>query len=176
MIGIGQPGHIDQIKQANVGAVYRLIDTYGPVSRIALSKYAHLAPASITKIVRELMEAHLVGETEYQENGLRGRPAVGVVVETQAWHFLSLHISHGSLSLSLRELSSKLVVEDTVSLPSQASLPLLTRLIAEVDAFLPAISVRWSDLRLSPSRCPALSMRRPVSYTACRGTMFAICR
>lgn len=58
-----------------------------------------------------------------------------MVVETQAWHFLSLHISHGSLSLSLRELSSKLVVEDTVSLPSQASLPLLTRLIAEVDAF-----------------------------------------
>lgn len=135
MIGIGQPGHIDQIKQANVGAVYRLIDTYGPVSRIALSKYARLAPASITKIVRELMEAHLVGETEYQENGLRGRPAIGVVVETQAWHFLSIHISHGRLSLSLRELSSKLVVEDTVPLPSQAPLPLLTRLVAEVDGF-----------------------------------------
>ncbi|MBT9433160.1 ROK family protein [Candidatus Sodalis endolongispinus] len=135
MIGIGQPGHIDQIKQANVGAVYRLIDTYGPVSRIALSKYARLAPASITKIVRELMEAHLVRETEYQENGLRGRPAIGVVVETQAWHFLSIHISHGSLSLSLRELSSKLVVEDTVPLPSQATLPLLTRLVAEVDGF-----------------------------------------
>lgn len=110
-----------------------MIDTYGPVSRITLSKYAHLAPASITKIVRELMEAHLVGETKYQENGLRGRPAIGVVVETQAWHFLSLHISHGSISLSLRELSSKLVVEDTVPLPSQASLPLLTRLIAVVD-------------------------------------------
>lgn len=135
MIGIGQPGHIDQIKQANVGAVYRLIDMYGPISRIALSKYARLAPASITKIVRELMEAHLVDETEYQENGLRGRPAIGVVVETQAWHFLSVHISHGSISLSLRELSSKLVVEDTVPLPSQASLPLLTRLIAVVDAF-----------------------------------------
>ncbi|MGL9773490.1 MAG: sugar metabolism global transcriptional regulator Mlc [Sodalis sp. (in: enterobacteria)] len=135
MINIGQPGHIDQIKQANVGAVYRLIDTYGPVSRIELSKYARLAPASITKIVRKLMEAHLVGETEYQENGLRGRPAIGVVVETQAWHFLSLHISHGSLSLSLRELSSKLVVEDTIPLPSQAPLPLLPRLIAEVDAF-----------------------------------------
>lgn len=135
MIGIGQPGHIDQIKPANVGAVYRLIDTYGPVSRIALSKYARLAPASITKIVRELMEAHLVGETEYQENGLRGRPAIGVVGETQAWHFLSMQISHGSLSLSLRELSSKLVVEDTVPLPSQAPLPLLTRLVAEVDGF-----------------------------------------
>lgn len=30
-------GHIDQIKQTNAGAVYRLIDQLGPVSRIDLS-------------------------------------------------------------------------------------------------------------------------------------------
>ncbi|HIF6573840.1 TPA: sugar metabolism global transcriptional regulator Mlc, partial [Serratia marcescens] len=54
MIAVGQPGHIDQIKQTNAGAVYRLIDQLGPISRIELSKRAQLAPASITKIVREL--------------------------------------------------------------------------------------------------------------------------
>ncbi|MDI8954274.1 hypothetical protein MJO10_29505, partial [Salmonella enterica subsp. enterica serovar Anatum] len=42
----------DQIKQTNAGAVYRLIDQLGPVSRIDLSRLAQLAPASITKIVR----------------------------------------------------------------------------------------------------------------------------
>lgn len=52
--------HIDQIKQTNAGAVYRLIDQLGPVSRIDLSRLAQLAPASITKIVREMLEAHLV--------------------------------------------------------------------------------------------------------------------
>lgn len=135
MIGIGQPGHIDQIKQANVGAVYRLIDLLGPVSRIALSKQARLAPASITKIVRELVEAHLVSETEYEENGLRGRPAIGLVVETQAWHFLSVHIGHGSIALSLRELSSKLVVEDHLPLPADSDTPLLTRLMDQIDSF-----------------------------------------
>jgi len=51
----GQPGHIDQIKQINAGAVYRLIDQRGPISRIELSKSTQLAPASITKIVRELL-------------------------------------------------------------------------------------------------------------------------
>lgn len=134
MIGIGQPGHIDQIKQANVGAVYRLIDTYGPVSRIALSKYAHLAPASITKIVRELMKAHLVGETEYQENGLRGRPL--------AWWWRR-RPGIFSRCTSVTAVSRCRCVncpanwwwKDTVSLPSQASLPLLTWLIAEVDEF-----------------------------------------
>ena len=84
MIAVGQPGHIDQIKQTNAGAVYRLIDQLGPISRIELSKRAQLAPASITKIVRELLEAHLVKETEYREIGSRGRPAVGLVLDTEA--------------------------------------------------------------------------------------------
>ena len=41
-----QPGHIDQIKQTNAGVVYRLIDLYGPISRIELSKRAQLAAAA----------------------------------------------------------------------------------------------------------------------------------
>ncbi|MCM6688761.1 ROK family protein [Klebsiella pneumoniae] len=83
MVADSQPGHIDQIKQTNAGAVYRLIDQLGPVSRIDLSRFAQLAPASITKIVREMLEAHLVQETEIQEPGSRGRPAVGLMVEDQ---------------------------------------------------------------------------------------------
>lgn len=135
MIGHGQPGHIDQIKQINAGVVYRLIDSYGPISRIALSKLARLAPASITKIVRELVEAHLVTETEYEENGQRGRPAIGLVVETQAWHFLSVRVGHGAMTLALRELSSKLIIEETVPLAAQAQEPLLVRLLQGIDQF-----------------------------------------
>jgi len=56
VIADGQPGHIDLIKQINAGAVYRLIDQFGPISRIELSKMAQLAPASITKIVRTRAE------------------------------------------------------------------------------------------------------------------------
>lgn len=53
MVADSQPGHIDQIKQTNAGAVYRLIDQLGPVSRIDLSRLAQLAPLGILKIVRE---------------------------------------------------------------------------------------------------------------------------
>lgn len=93
MVADSQPGHIDQIKQTNAGAVYRLIDQLGPVSRIDLSRLAQLAPASITKIVREMLEAHLVQELEIKEAGSRGRPAVGLMVETEAWHYLSIRVS-----------------------------------------------------------------------------------
>ncbi|MEE3649269.1 MULTISPECIES: sugar metabolism global transcriptional regulator Mlc [unclassified Brenneria] len=135
MIADGQPGHIDQIKQMNAGSVYRLIDKYGPISRIELSKRAQLAPASITKIVRELLEAHLVQETEYQDIGSRGRPAIGLILDTQAWHYLSARISHNSITLALRDLSSKLVVEDCVPLPAEHPQPLLERILNEIDRF-----------------------------------------
>ncbi|RCX04415.1 MULTISPECIES: sugar metabolism global transcriptional regulator Mlc [Kosakonia] len=135
MVADSQPGHIDQIKQTNAGAVYRLIDQLGPVSRIDLSRLAQLAPASITKIVREMLEAHLVQETEIQEPGSRGRPAVGLLVETEAWHYLSLRISREEIFLSLRDLSSKLVVEDRLELALVDELPLLDRIILHIDRF-----------------------------------------
>lgn len=131
----GLPGHIDQIKQTNIGVVYRLIDQFGPVSRIELSKKAQLAPASITKIVRELLQANLVQETEFQDPGSRGRPAIGLMLDTEAWHYLSARISLGFITLGLRDLSSKLVVEDVLPLPAEAELPLLDRILSEIDQF-----------------------------------------
>lgn len=50
MIPDGQPGHIDQIKQTNVGAVYRLIDQFGPISRIELSKKPSWLPPVSPKL------------------------------------------------------------------------------------------------------------------------------
>ncbi|WKV51086.1 MULTISPECIES: ROK family transcriptional regulator [Dickeya] len=135
MIVSGQPGHIDQIKQMNAGGVYRLIDENGPISRIELSKRAQLAPASITKIVRELMEAHLVRETEYQEMGSRGRPAIGLVLDTEAWHYLSVRISNQVMTLALRDLSGHLVVEELVDLPTEHPQSLLERILIEIDQF-----------------------------------------
>ncbi len=135
VVADSQPCHIDQIKQTNAGAVYRLIDQLGPVSRIDLSRFAQLAPASITKIVREMLEAHLVQETEIREPGSRGRPAVGLMVETEAWHYLAVRISRGEIHLSLRDLSSQLVVEDQLELALTDSTPFLTRVIDHIDRF-----------------------------------------
>ncbi|ADU69290.1 ROK family protein [Pantoea sp. At-9b] len=130
-----QPGHIDQIKQTNAGVVYRLIDHYGPISRIELSKRAQLAPASITKIVREMLDAHLVQETEFQEPGSRGRPAIGLVLDTLAWHYLAIRIQPGYITLTLRDLSSRALQEDRLPLTASPDKPLLQTLQELVDAF-----------------------------------------
>ncbi len=131
----GQPGHIDQIRQTNIGAVYRLIDQYGPISRIELSKKAQLAPASITKIVRELVDTHLVMETEFLDLGFRGRPATGLELDSESWHFLCVNISLGNLILGLRDLSSKLIVEDVLPLPASNRKSFLNCITDEIDVF-----------------------------------------
>lgn len=130
-----QPSHIDHVKQFNLGTVFRLIDEHGPISRIALSKKAELAPASITKITRELVDAHLIHETEFPGLGFRGRPAVGLKLESQGWQFLCIRINDGNLLFSLRELDSKLVIEDTFDFPKHYSDDFLNQFLIAIDAF-----------------------------------------
>lgn len=109
---LNQTGHIDQIKQLNTGIVYRIIDQHGPISRIALSKQASLAPASITKITRELMDAHLIKELEFPVLGLRGRPAVGLVIESEGWQFLSMVIEPRKITVSLKEINGTTLAQN----------------------------------------------------------------
>ena len=62
----GQIGNVDLVKQLNSAAVYRLIDLQGPISRIQVADISHLAPASVTKITRQLLERGLIKEVAQQ--------------------------------------------------------------------------------------------------------------
>ncbi len=57
-----QIGNIDLVKQLNSAVVYRIIDQNGPISRIQISEQSQLAPASVTKITRQLLERGLIKE------------------------------------------------------------------------------------------------------------------
>ena len=109
---VAQPGHIDHLKQVNAGRVYKLIDQLGPISRIDLSKQSNLAPASITKITRELLDAHLIKETQVQEANSRGRPAIGLEVDNEGWQFLSMRLGRGYLTIALHSLGGAQIIEE----------------------------------------------------------------
>lgn len=130
-----QPGHIDHIKQVNAGRVYKLIDQKGPISRIDLSKQSELAPASITKITRELIAAHLIHETTVQEATSRGRPAVGLQVNNQGWQFLSMRLGRGYLTIALHELGSDVLIDTKIDIHEVDQEDLLARLLHEIDEF-----------------------------------------
>ncbi|WP_261881806.1 ROK family protein [Vibrio pelagius] len=132
---MAQPGHIDHIKQVNAGRVYKLIDLKGPISRIDLSKQSELAPASITKITRELMEAHLIHETTVQEATTRGRPAVGLQTNNEGWQFLSMRLGRGYLTIALHELGGDVLIDTKIDIHERDQEDVLARLLHEIDEF-----------------------------------------
>ncbi|EKO3991336.1 ROK family protein [Vibrio fluvialis] len=132
---MAQPGHIDHIKQVNAGRVYKLIDQKGPISRIDLSKESELAPASITKITRELIEAHLIHETTVQESISRGRPAVGLQTNNEGWQFLSMRLGRGYLTIALHELGGDVLIDTKIDIHEIDQDDVLERLLFEIDEF-----------------------------------------
>ncbi|MGO1296025.1 MAG: sugar metabolism global transcriptional regulator Mlc [Vibrio sp.] len=132
---MAQPGHIDHIKQVNAGRVYKLIDQNGPISRIDLSKESALAPASITKITRELIDAHLVHETTVQEAISRGRPAIGLQTLNEGWQFLSVRLGKDYLVLALHELGGEVLVDNKIDIHETDKEDLLARLLYEIKYF-----------------------------------------
>ncbi|KLV04820.1 transcriptional regulator [Photobacterium aquae] len=132
---VAQPGHIDHIKRNNAGSVYKLIDQYAPISRIELSKRSQLAPASITKITRELIEAHLIKETAIQESSNRGRPAIGLVPANEGWQFLSMRLGRGYMTIALHEQGGDILVEERQNLDVLHQDEVLKKLIEEIHSF-----------------------------------------
>lgn len=137
---MAQPGHIDHIKQVNAGRVYKLIDQKGPISRIDLSKESQLAPASITKITRELIDAHLIHETTVQEAISRGRPAVGLQVNNEGWQFLSMRLGRGYLTIALHELGGDVLIDTKIDIHEIDQDDVLARLLHEIDEFFQTYS------------------------------------
>jgi transcriptional regulator of PTS gene len=134
VVADSQPGHIDQIKQTNAGAVYRLIDQLGPVSRIDLSRLAQLAPASIQDCPRDAGSAPGSGDGnsgagQPWPSGSRAGGGDGSLALPVAAH------QPGEIFLALRDLSSKLVVEDRLDLPLNAEEPLLDAIVSHIDRF-----------------------------------------
>lgn len=153
---MAQPGHIDQIKQVNSGRVYKLIDQYGPISRIDLSKLSGLAPASITKISRELMDGHLIHETVVQETTSRGRPAVGLQTNNEGWQFLSIRLGKGYLIIALHGLGAEVLVEHRVIIEERDQVSLLERILLEIEQFFSTFSDQVERVTSIALTLPAL--------------------
>lgn len=150
-----QPGHQEQIKQANLGILYRLIDQAGPLSRIDLSRLTQLAPASMTKLCRDMLKARLVKETVMAGSGHRGRPAVGLKINGDSWYYLSVRIAHGQLCMAIYNMACQCCRADRVSLPAEADTPLEQRILQHIQCFFRQLSAdEWPLVTPSASKVP----------------------
>ncbi len=115
--GQAQIGNVDLVKQLNSAAVYRLIDQHGPISRIQIAEQSQLAPASVTKITRQLIERGLIKEVD-QQASTGGRRAISIIAETRNFNAIGVRLGRYDATLTLYDLSSKTRKRSTSRCPS----------------------------------------------------------
>ncbi|MDA9556284.1 ROK family transcriptional regulator [Vibrio sp.] len=132
-------GNVDLVKQLNGAAVYRLIDQEGPISRIQIAESSQLAPASVTKITRQLLEKGLIKEVA-QQASTGGRRAISLTTDTSNFHSIAIRLGRDYIQLSLMNLDAQSVAHEYQHFTYNDASSLETGLLSHLNAFLTAHS------------------------------------
>lgn len=123
------------VLKINSAIVYRIISEEGPISRIEIAQRSQLAPASITKITRQLINTKLIKEVK-QINSTGGRPATTIVAEKNNFHVLAVHLSREHITLELYNLASIMLKKHRFSLIEKQQNAVEKRLLTNISNFL----------------------------------------
>ncbi|MFM2481263.1 ROK family protein [Celerinatantimonas sp. YJH-8] len=125
--------NFDRLKQINLSAVYRLIDQEGPISRVQLAQKSQLAPASITKITRQLLQAGTIKEVSAQQS-TGGRRAISLTTSGD-FQFISARIGRGDLKVAIYNLAGQQLELQTYPLIASNQSEFLERLCTLLQQF-----------------------------------------
>lgn len=123
------------VLKINSAIVYRIIAEQGPISRIEIAQLSELAPASITKITRQLLDAKLIKEVE-QTNSTGGRPPTAIVIEKYHFQSIAIHLSRGHITLELYNLAGISLAQMNVALVKKTQIAIEAQLIECIESFL----------------------------------------
>ena len=121
------------IRLYNLGVIFRTIREAKNISRAELAKVTGLNPATITHIVRELIEHGLIEQAGSNESR-SGRPSVQLRVRSQAGYVIAVHLDRYFMrgmitNLGLEECTRSEVLALPSSSPSQINIATLIQLI-----------------------------------------------
>lgn len=91
---------------------------HGPASRADLARRARLSPASLTRIVRMLVEADLVSESDAEARQHFGRPPQPMDVNASVAHLIGIKVSTDRLDIVTTDLRARLLTERQKALPA----------------------------------------------------------
>lgn len=128
-------GNAELLKKLNNAAIYTAIDDKGPISRIQLAEETALAPASITKIVRHLIDLNVIKEVS-QQASTGGRRATSLMIDTNTHLILALRIGRKHIYLSLYNLVGERLDGLTQSIEPQSADELIEFVFAAIDTFI----------------------------------------
>ncbi|AFJ47779.1 DNA-binding transcriptional regulator NagC [Shimwellia blattae] len=143
--GQAQIGNVDLVKQLNSAAVYRLIDLHGPISRIQIAEQSQLAPASVTKITRQLIERGLIKEVD-QQASTGGRRAISIVTETRGFQAIGVRLGRYDATITLFDLSARHLAEEHYPLPERTQESLEAALLNAISQFIDSCQRKIREL------------------------------
>ena len=114
---------------------------------------SQLAPASVTKITRQLIERGLIKEVD-QQASTGGRRAISIITETRNFQAIGVRLGRHDATLTLFDLSSKTLAEEHFSLPERTQQTL-------EEALLNAIAQFWENNQRKIRELIALSVILP---------------
>ncbi len=141
----GQIGNVDLVKQLNSAVVYRLIDQQGPISRIQVADVSQLAPASVTKITRQLLERGLIKEVA-QQASTGGRRAISLTTEVAPFHSIAIRIGRDYIQISLYNLGGKELANNFSAFIYRNQTDLMEGLIGKIQTFIESNKDRIEQL------------------------------
>ncbi|WP_340609187.1 DNA-binding transcriptional regulator NagC [Xenorhabdus bharatensis] len=130
-----QIANIELVKQLNSAVVYRLIDQLGPISRIQIAEESQLAPASVTKITRQLIERGLIKEVD-QQASTGGRRAISIVTETRHFHTVGIRLGRRDATIALFDMSAKQLAEEQHPVLENSPQEVEQRIISVIEDFI----------------------------------------
>ena len=140
-----QIGNIDLVKQLNSAVVYSLIDQHGPISRIQIAEQSQLAPASVTKITRQLLERGLIKEVD-QQASTGGRRAISIVSEHKHFHTIGVRLGRYDATIALYDLGGKMIVDAHYPITEPSQQAVEQKLIAALEDFIEHNQKRLKEL------------------------------
>jgi uncharacterized protein YccT (UPF0319 family)/DNA-binding MarR family transcriptional regulator len=128
--------NLDQVKQLNSATIYKVIEQYAPISRVKIAKVSYLAPASVTKITRQLMENGLISEVDLQAS-TGGRRAISLAPNAHNINVIALKLGQSLLSIAHYKLSGEKLLSKQINVPAaNDSATLIDFFISEIAKFM----------------------------------------
>ena len=127
--------NIDLIKEVNCARIYKVIEQNAPISRVKIAKISNLAPASVTKITRYLLEKGIITETERQAS-TGGRCAISIKPNSEKIYVIAITIGRRLLSLSRYNLEGKKSVDKRINIENKSGEQLVNLLHREIQTLI----------------------------------------
>lgn len=159
-------GNTDLMKQLNYAIIYRLIVQQAPLSRIQLAELSKLAPASITKITRQLLKNKLIKEVDVQQS-TGGRPAVSIVAKYNHYQTVAIQLSRSRIVIELYDLGASRLAFRSYPLSDFTQERVQKYLLTVIEQFCEEYSKKIKNLIAISVVMPGLvdSLRGVIRYT-----------